>query len=265
MSCDFYKRVLIEASDWVSQWVSNSSVTVNASCLIANLRPMKDSCVNGIIPPSDLFFIESSFPHDELKGFKIGIMSWVEESDGIRTISSLQIKSNMKLSSIPSEKNEEFFAQNCFRLTTDLQGNLTGKSLDSDGHPMVNCSSYVNGQSTSACIVCEVCSFMSAKNISTVETRLDLSPREKRHLNRKKTNPNIKYHELVVRKIGKKYESISSEKDGSMPLHLCRGHLRTYTPERPLFGLYSGTYFVHAHFRGKKENGEVEKTYLLKT
>lgn len=47
-------------------------------------------------------------------------------------------------------------------------------------------------------------------------------------------------------------------------LHICRGHFKTYTEERPLFGRYAGTFFFRDHARGAKESGEVKKDYDVK-
>lgn len=46
--------------------------------------------------------------------------------------------------------------------------------------------------------------------------------------------------------------------------HLCRGHFKTYTAERPLFGKYTGTFWWQAQARGSKEHGEVVKDYAVK-
>jgi hypothetical protein len=49
--------------------------------------------------------------------------------------------------------------------------------------------------------------------------------------------------------------------DGHKRLHICRGHLATYTSEKPLFGHFIGTVFRQPHWRGAKENGLIEKDY----
>ena len=38
-------------------------------------------------------------------------------------------------------------------------------------------------------------------------------------------------------------------------LHICRGHFRTYSPEKPLFGKVAGTFFVPMHTRGSAKAG----------
>ena len=46
--------------------------------------------------------------------------------------------------------------------------------------------------------------------------------------------------------------------------HLCRGHFKTFTQDKPLFGKYSGTFWWNPQSRGNKELGEVEKDYEVK-
>ncbi len=47
--------------------------------------------------------------------------------------------------------------------------------------------------------------------------------------------------------------------------HLCRGHFKTFTDERPLFGKYSGTFWWNPQSRGDRSKGVVEKDYRVKT
>lgn len=53
---------------------------------------------------------------------------------------------------------------------------------------------------------------------------------------------------------------------GSPPakrLHICRGHFATYSEDRPLFGKYSGRFWVPAHVRGNADVGEIDKDYRI--
>jgi hypothetical protein len=47
-------------------------------------------------------------------------------------------------------------------------------------------------------------------------------------------------------------------------LHICRGHFAHYTEEKPLFGRYSGQFWVPSHVRGSAEVGTVVKDYAVK-
>jgi hypothetical protein len=48
-------------------------------------------------------------------------------------------------------------------------------------------------------------------------------------------------------------------------IHLCRGHFKTYTAERPLLGRFTGTYWWQPAVRGNAEKGVVEKEYEVTT
>jgi hypothetical protein len=87
-------------------------------------------------------------------------------------------------------------------------------------------------------------------------------------LHRKRTgNELVEYRHLVI-DTGK--ESVvrngggGGGHDASRRLHICRGHFRVYTAEKPLFGHYVGPIWVNAHTRGTDEVGIVEKDYTVK-
>lgn len=50
---------------------------------------------------------------------------------------------------------------------------------------------------------------------------------------------------------------------GSKSFHVCRGHFKTFTDDKPLFGRVVGTFWWPAQVRGSKRLGEVEKEYKL--
>lgn len=47
-------------------------------------------------------------------------------------------------------------------------------------------------------------------------------------------------------------------------LHLCRGHFKIFTKEKPLLGRHTGMYWWDMHTRGNGDNGVVKKDYQLK-
>jgi hypothetical protein len=103
--------------------------------------------------------------------------------------------------------------------------------------------------------------WLVAKNITLVPHQF--SKKTRKHFKRTKKGTQ-KYYTLGITTSMKRYESIPTGKEGNTPLHLCRGHLKHYTEEKPLFGKYSGTFFIPAHVRGNKKNGVVIKNYKLK-
>ena len=45
------------------------------------------------------------------------------------------------------------------------------------------------------------------------------------------------------------------------PLHICRGHFKTYEKDRPLMGKYHGTFWWESQVRGSKAAGEIVHEY----
>lgn len=82
-------------------------------------------------------------------------------------------------------------------------------------------------------------------------------------LNRHSKKQKIVYKVLVVDLMKPKTKSDheSIETGIKKSLHICRGHFRTYTTEKPLFGRLIGTYFIPAHMRGTSDVGIIEKDY----
>lgn len=62
-----------------------------------------------------------------------------------------------------------------------------------------------------------------------------------------------------------KSESNSSQGELSTALHICRGHFKTYTEEKPLFGKITGTVWCPPHQRGTIDQGKINKEYNIKT
>jgi len=105
---------------------------------------------------------------------------------------------------------------------------------------------------------------LSTKNIVT--KRHD--PPDKLNKKRKKRDriPLFSYHTLHVKLPSERSAGPPGEKSGAiMPVHLCRGHFKHYTPEAPLFGRYTGRYWWQPHARGSKKAGIVVKDYEVNT
>ncbi len=58
--------------------------------------------------------------------------------------------------------------------------------------------------------------------------------------------------------------SLVGQDSPTRALHICRGHFKTYTPERPLLGRAAGTYWWHETARGSASAGLVLKDYAVK-
>ena len=77
--------------------------------------------------------------------------------------------------------------------------------------------------------------------------------------------PLLSYHVLTVNGLSSSPASratTSSASSGiSNRLHLCRGHFKRYTEDKPLFGRYTGLYWWQPHIRGADRSGAVIKDY----
>lgn len=99
---------------------------------------------------------------------------------------------------------------------------------------------------------------MHVKNVELAE----VPPKRRKKQRRLRPDDTIKWHTVKVRPQGKRYASSSTQDLPSLTaLHVVRGHFATYTPEKPLFGKYVGTYWREAHTRGDIAAGEVAKDY----
>lgn len=102
---------------------------------------------------------------------------------------------------------------------------------------------------------------ISCKNITT-----EIIPAPEK-LNKKRIKqgkqPLFSYHTLVIKPVGKRQESIPKHLWENR-IHLQRGHFKTYTAEKPLFGHITGRFWWQPHVRGRNKDGVVMKDYEVK-
>jgi len=112
-----------------------------------------------------------------------------------------------------------------------------------------------------ASVIEQALKILNCKNITTIR----INPNKRLNRKRKGNNklPLFSYYELVVKGKGK-FTGKSIEGDGHNRVHLCRGHFKTYTPEKPLLGKAVGMYWWQPHIRGQNRNGVVMKDYEIK-
>lgn len=104
--------------------------------------------------------------------------------------------------------------------------------------------------------------FMNCKNVIQ-EDREPPQTINERH--RRDHPPLVKYKVLRIDrgKHGGGGHSGDIKNPESMPYHICRGHFKRFTAEKPLLGKHVGTYWWEAQARGRKERGEVIKDYEI--
>ena len=83
------------------------------------------------------------------------------------------------------------------------------------------------------------------------------SPKLQKKRKKKGKPPKNEFSIIKVARVTKKYTKSDIMDTSKMPMHLMRGHFKTYTEEAPLFGKYTGTWWWAQQIRGGKE-GEVK-------
>lgn len=108
-------------------------------------------------------------------------------------------------------------------------------------------------------------SFMHCKNVAV--SPVDPPTKLSRKYERKHGRPLTRYHVLEIEPMKRvlKTEGRSDEVGLKKALHIARGHFRTYSEEKPLFGKFAGTVWVPQHLRGSKDRGQVKKDYAVKS
>lgn len=92
-----------------------------------------------------------------------------------------------------------------------------------------------------------------------------LPPKLARAHERKYGYPSFRYRVLEIEPMRQtlRTEGHSETQGIKRALHICRGHFKTYTPERKLFGQHVGTYWWPALARGTSSRGVVAKDYKI--
>lgn len=75
------------------------------------------------------------------------------------------------------------------------------------------------------------------------------------------------FHEVIIdgnvrRSSGAPGEQVE---EGTVRRHLARGHFKTFTEDAPLLGKHIGTYWWGWQVRGQESQGQIEKTYTLRS
>lgn len=107
--------------------------------------------------------------------------------------------------------------------------------------------------------------FCHCKNIELTEHKLTEGKLSQKKKNKLKAA--YRYYVLNIEPMKNilKYEGESEKTGLKKALHICRGHFATYTPDAPLFGRVTGTFWKPMHVRGNKKEGVVIKDYKIKT
>ncbi len=107
-------------------------------------------------------------------------------------------------------------------------------------------------------------SLMHCRNVKIMEDAPP--PRLSRKWERKHGFPLVSRYTLLIDPMREVLRGEGrSDADGlQKALHICRGHFKTYTPDKPRFGRDTGTFWYSPHVRGDRKRGEVVKDYAVK-
>ena len=102
---------------------------------------------------------------------------------------------------------------------------------------------------------------ISCKNIGTE----DHAPPLKLNKSRQKKGrvPIFSYKTLIIKPTGVKQQAQAAQGLWNNRIHLCRGHFKEFTEEKPLFGKVAGRYWWQPSVRGRNRNGVVVKDYKM--
>lgn len=105
---------------------------------------------------------------------------------------------------------------------------------------------------------------LNCENICVSEVGRSVSRRSQRE----KRRSGLTWHRLVIVKPeSKRIHGVTVPNGTGDPFtreHLCRGHFKNYTAEKPLFGRLTGRYWWAPHVRGSHEVGTVLKDYRVR-
>jgi hypothetical protein len=76
--------------------------------------------------------------------------------------------------------------------------------------------------------------------------------------------PLMSFYTITIRQSSKSNKNELSEHYTNR-IHLCRGHFKHYSDDKPLFGKYSGSYWWQPSVRGRNKSGEIVKDYKVAT
>lgn len=105
-------------------------------------------------------------------------------------------------------------------------------------------------------------------NCKNIITKKNIPPEKlNRSRNKKGKTPLFSYHTLKLKLPARQKERDFDHQALKLTkrLHLCRGHIKHYTRESPLFGKFTGSYWWPAHVRGDKTKGIVIKDYYIQS
>lgn len=107
--------------------------------------------------------------------------------------------------------------------------------------------------------------FMNCKNVVMKDG--EINPKLDRSHTKKHGVPLVRYKVLEIEPMRRIFKEAHAIHGFGSPkaLHICRGHFKTFSKEKPLLGRATGTFWWSQQVRGHKDKGIIIKDYALKS
>lgn len=107
--------------------------------------------------------------------------------------------------------------------------------------------------------------FLMLLNTQNIVTEVIEAPDKLNKKRRKKGKPPIFSYKILKIDLPNQYKKYEKKphQGGENRIHFCRGHFKTYTDEKPLFGRVTGRFWIPRHVRGNKKKGVIQKEYTV--
>ncbi|MGV9615167.1 hypothetical protein [Nocardia xishanensis] len=106
---------------------------------------------------------------------------------------------------------------------------------------------------------------MNCRNVEITETQTSIRSSRKPKRGTPKPLKPLVHHVITLPGSRRPRNSVEVQAigGGPTPLHLVRGHFKTYTADAPLLGKHVGTYWWQPAVRGDREHGVIETSYRV--
>lgn len=237
-----------DASDWFSSHCDFNDISF--------------SDIPNATPPFPKFWVEAKFDKH-----RFGMLVHAEDLRKKPTKNLLMVRSEIDLlerwkvsvrTIIRFNGDRSLLCDSDIRYSVDGNGKIIVQPELAAGGPLQSFERFYIG------VLLTAVSFIHCKNIKLVPVE---APRKLVKARAKRGKPPyVKYHTLIIDPMKQilRQEGRATEQGVKRALHVCRGHFRTYSADRPLFGRVVGTVFVSQHRRGGIERGVVVKDYSIK-
>lgn len=279
---DVTKKFMVAVDQAVAFDVQNVAEYVGAH---PNLNPKKD--VPTIAPPFELMWFEHR--HHEYSEFEVGILVASVDSDEDHARSFLTRESVgsplLAFADTPRWCSDYYVWLRMASLFQDSFGpvcvcstvlNTDGLpcAVDESGEPVIRVTEmkhtplYDNFNDVpqgfiEALIPTQMAlAFLHCKNVRISES---IPKRHEQRAAKRRGDPVLTFRTLDIEPMRKVLANQGGIARNGLKkaLHICRGHFATYTDDKPLFGKYSGQFWIPAHVRGTAEAGTIVKDYRV--